>query len=425
MDMPVPESLAEPIRPVRLGFQILLGLANAGATVTLIPVLVVLIPAQATAIDPINPAASLALVLAVGAIAAMIANPLAGALSDRTTSRLGRRRPWLLVGMSGSVVGLALLANSRSIPALTLGWVVTQFAGNILLSCFGAVLPDRIPVRQRGSTQAIVGLASPVAIVLSDLLFAWAPDYRLAYYPIIAVVIVLILLFFFLYREAPLPPGSQPSFRIKSFLASFWIDPRRHPRFALAWLLWLCVWLGYNVGTGGFFFLYVQNIIAYESLFPGHRIQEGMAMIQIIQIGLGIPLMIAAGVLSDRLARRKEFVWTGGALIGAGLAALVAFSSWGATLAAGVAIGAGFWIAYSLGLALITQILPSASNRGKDLGVMNIASTLPQIAIPPIGAFIVNGLGVTNPVGYKILFGIGILAMAAAMGLLRFIRERD
>ena len=418
------EALKEPTRPVTPGFQILLGLANAGAIITLIPVLAVLIPAQVTQIAPANSAASLALVLALGAAGALVGNPLAGALSDRTTARLGRRRPWLLVGMAGSALGLLLLANSRSITALAAGWVTTQFFGNVLLAAYGAVMPDRVPVAQRGATQAIIGLSSPLAVILSDVLFTQVRDMRAAYYPIIAAMVLLTVLFVLRYREPQLAKGLLPPLRLGQFLASFWVSPRKYPNFARMWVMWLLVWLGYTLGTGGYFFLYVQKIIRYESLFPGHLTQEGMAILQILQIAVGVPLMMAAGVLSDRVGRRKIFVTIGVALIAAGYIVLIFSRSWPWTVAASVTIGAGFWIFYSLGLAMVSQLLPSAADRGKDLGVMNIAATLPQIVMPPIGAAILHSLGDAEPSGYQTLFIIGAVSVFLSIALLRSVRNR-
>lgn len=423
MDAPVSEALSEPTRPVSLGFQVLLGLANAGATISLIPVLSVLIPAHATQIDPLHSANSLALVLTLGATAALVSNPLTGALSDRTTSRFGRRRPWLLAGTLGVCAGLALLANSRSILLMAAAWFMTQFFGNMLMSCYGAVLPDRIPARQRGTTAAIIGLSAPIAVILADVLIARVQDLRSAYYPIIAAQVILAFLFIFLYKEARLPQESLPPFRLRAFLSSFWVSPRKNPAFARVWLMWFLFWLGYNVGTGGFFFLYVQNITRYESLFPGHLVKEGMALVQILAIAFGVPLMMISGVLSDRSGRRKIFVLAGAALIAAGLVLLIFFSGWTMVLAASVMIGAGFQIYYSLGLAMITQMLPSASDRGKDLGVINIAATLPQILMPPVGALIINGLGTTNPVGYQVFFGIGLFTVISGIFLLRSMRK--
>lgn len=417
------EALSEPTRPVSLGFQVLLGLANAGAMISLIPVLTVAIPAQVTQLDPANAANNLALVLTLGAVAALVGNPLAGALSDRTTSRFGRRRPWLLTGTLGVCAGLALLALSQSIPLITIAWCLVQFFGNMLVSSYIAILPDRVPVRQRGTTQAIIGLASPAAIILVDVLITQVKDIRSVYLPIIAAQAVLAVLFIVVYKETQLPEALVPPFRLKAFLASFWVSPRKYPIFTRAWLMWFLFWLGYNVGTGGFFFLYVQNITRYESLFPGHLMKEGMAQVQMVTIAVSVPLMMALGVLSDRIEKRKPFVLAGAALIVAGLAALIYFSGWPMVLAASIVIGAGFMIYYNLGLAMITQILPSASGRGKDLGVINIASTLPQIIMPSVGAVIINGLGTYNPLGYQVFFGIGLVGVIMGIFLLRTIRK--
>jgi MFS family permease len=353
----------------------------------------------------------------------MISNPLAGALSDRTTSRFGRRRPWLLAGMLGSTIGLALMANSTSIPLLAAAWFIVQFFGNILLSSYGAVLPDRVPARQRGTTLAIIGMSSPVAIIFCDILFTRAPDMRSAYYPVIGALVIVTLLFLFFYQEPMLPKGNRPPFRLGAFLSSFWVSPRKFPGFATAWIMWLLIWLAYNLGTGGFFFLYVQNITRYESLFPGHLVKEGIATVQMVQTMVGVPLMMLAGVLSDRVGQRKVFVMVGTFLIAAGLVCLVGFSDWPVVFVAAVMIGAGFWIFYSLGLAMISQILPSASDRGKDLGVINVASTLPQIVMPPVGALIVNSLGSANPLGYKILFVVGALSAMVGILLMRSMRK--
>jgi len=327
-----------------------------------------------------------------------------------------------MVGMLGTAIGLVLLANSQSIMLLAVAWCVVQFGGNILLSSYGAILPDRVPVAQRGATQAIIGMISPIAIILSDILFTQTQEYRSAYYPVIAVLVILTLFFLFLYRETVLPKENRPAFHLKTFLLSFWINPRKNSRFSMAWMMWLLLWTGYNLGTGGFFFLYVQNITGYENLFPGHGTKDGIAIAQMLQITIGVPLMLAAGILSDRIGRRKIFVMAGALLIGVGLLVLIASSSWPLVLAASVVIGSGFWLYYSLGLAMFTQILPSASDRGKDLGVVNIASTLPQIVMPVVGAAIVNRLGSINPVGYRILFAIGALAIVAAVILLRSIQ---
>lgn len=412
----------EPTQRVPLGFQILLALATAGVTMSLFPVLSLLIPTQVTRLDPQNTASSLALVLAVGAAGALIGNPLSGALSDRTTSRLGRRRPWLLVGMAGSTLGLILLSQSHSIGLMAVAWFMTQFFSNTLFVAYNAILPDHVPVHQRGTTQSIVGITAPAAMLLGNFLVTQVDDLRLAYATILVVLVTFTSLFVILYRETQLPRGVIPPFRLGAFVASFWVNPRQNPRFTNTWVMWFVLWCAYYLGTGGFFFLYVQNITQYSQLFPGKEVKDGIAAIQMVQISVGMPLMFAAGVLSDRLRQRRLFVVAGAALIAFGLIFLAVFSSWPMVFVASVIIGAGFYTYYNLGLALISQLLPSASDRGKDLGVINIAATLPQIVLPGLAAALVNAMGATNPAAYQVLFIAGL--GAACLGIVLLLRIR-
>ena len=416
------QALQEPTERVTLTFQVLLGLASASALLAIMVVLSVLIPVQVAQVDPAAAATNLALVLPLGAFGALIGNPLGGALSDRTTSRLGRRRPWIVIGALATAAGLFILAISQTIVGLALGWFIVQFFGNMLMAAHSAIVPDRVPVFQRGATQAILGLISPLMMIGGAFYLGRVTDFRVGYGVVIAVLLVCNALFVAWYREPRLLPGAMPPLRLAAFLASFWINPRRQPNFALVWLVWLFLWTGYIFGSGGFLFLYVQNVVGYAAHFPGHTLQEAMSQIQIVQTAVGVPVMMLAALLSDRLQRRKPFLVAGALLVIACLVGLTVSASWGIVLAATTVIGIGFRFFFSLGQAMATQILPSAADRGKDLGVLNIASTVPQIILPGIGAALLNALGLGAPVGYAILFLAGALCITFGMIPVRFIR---
>jgi MFS family permease len=327
-----------------------------------------------------------------------------------------------VVGALATAVGLLILAHVPTLGGLAFGWFLVQFFGNMLLAAYTAIIPDRVPVYQRGATQAILGLISPLVMIVGAYYLGQVADFRAGYYPVIAILIACNALFVWRYREPRLPPAAAPPFRLAAFLSSFWINPRRQSDFGRAWLAWLLLWTGYALGTGGFIFLYVQNVTGYAALFPGRTVQEAMSQIQIAQTAVGAPLMMLAAVLSDRRQRRKPFVAAGGLLVIAGLLGLAVSSAWGVVLVASTAIGVGFRLFYSLGQALATEILPSAVDRGKDLGVLNIASTVPQIILPGVGAALLNALGLGSPAGYALLFGAGALCTAAGIGLVQGIR---
>jgi MFS family permease len=416
-------ALEEPTEPVRRKFQILYALANAGTTMALIPVLNILIPAQVTRINPANSATNLAIVLTSGAAGALIGNPLTGSLSDRTTSRFGRRTPWILMGMLAASIGLLIMANNFNIVTLAAGWFLVQFFGNMLLACYSAILPDRVPVFQRGTTQAIIGLAAPITMVLGAFYLGRLVDLKIGYYSLAALLIVLTIAFLISFREPQLPKGALPSFEIKSFLKSFWINPRQYPNFGISWAFWFLAWSGYGLGSGGFLYLYLQNILRYPMLFPGHAPQEGIATIQILQIVVGVPLMIIAGIISDKKGVRKIFVTGGASLVLLGLLLLGLIRSWLWIEFATTLVGAGFWIYYTIGIAMISEFLPSAAARGKDLGVINVAATLPQILMPWLGAAVINGFGASSPTGYLILFSLGSILVFLGLILLQRIKN--
>src|ERR1043165_8048682 len=93
-----PTALAEPVNRVGPRWIAFISLANLGLWMGYFGPLQVLLPDQIADIAPGGKEAALAWVTGVGAAAAMIFNPIAGALSDRTVSRRGRRHPWTLIG---------------------------------------------------------------------------------------------------------------------------------------------------------------------------------------------------------------------------------------------------------------------------------------------------------------------------------------
>ena len=106
-------------------------------------------------------------------------------------------------------------------------------------------------------------------------------------------------------------------------------------------------------------------------------------------------------------------------MVMAGMIMLTASANWTVVAIAGTLIGVGFSIFYRLGLALISQILPSSTSRGKDLGVINIASTLPQIVTPGLGAALLGAFAVTSPTGYQLIFGAGFLFLTGGIWMMR------
>ena len=137
------EKPTEPKSPL---FVAALGFAQFGLFVALLgPVIVSMALKVNTLIpDPTGRTSALGLVLGVGAVAAFLGNAIFGRLSDRTTSRFGRRRPWLVGGVLVMAAALLLISQAGSVPVLALGWFIAQLGANALAP-FIATWPTSCP----------------------------------------------------------------------------------------------------------------------------------------------------------------------------------------------------------------------------------------------------------------------------------------
>ncbi len=117
---------------------------------------------------------------------------------------------------------------------------------------------------------------------------------------------------------------------------------------------------------------------------------------------------IVGGMISDRIGKRKMLVTVSGIFMGLAALLLTFVETWPAAEVAAVLFGAGFGAYLAVNQALITQVLPAAKDRAKDLGIINIAIVGPAAVAGALAAVLVS-LG-----GYPTLFAA--TAVVAALG---------
>ena len=233
------DPLAEPIERVRWRFIVILALANLGIWTAFFTPIQFLLPLQVEGlVGSDSKETNLSLVLTAGALISLVASPIAGAFSDRTTSRLGRRRPWVLWPPLAAIAVLVLIPLAPMVGALVLGWALAQLTLNASYAAVTAMLPDQVPISQRGTVSAVVGACQPLGVVLGAALVGLIPQTGVAVgseevggqgprYAAVAVVLLLTsLLFVWGMREARLDPARVPALHWGEFVRSFWIDPR-------------------------------------------------------------------------------------------------------------------------------------------------------------------------------------------------------
>ncbi len=353
---------------------------------------------------------ALAVVLGIGVIGSVIGNPLAGALSDRTTSRFGRRRPWMLGGALLGMVALFILPSMNTIIGLTILWLFIQFSVNASYAALTATIPDQVPVEQRGVASGWVGLAQTLGIVLGVALVSFVVlGLTSGTYLIAILFFLLVIPFMFILKDPKLDPADRPPFHLGAFVKGFWISPKQYPDFAWAWLARFLVALAISMSTLYLLF-YLQDHLGFSSEEAG---QKQTILIALYAFGTMLTAVVG-GAISDRSGKRKKFVVTS-TIIVAFAALLLAFTKeFNVAVVAAVILGLGYGWYLAVDQALITQVLPAAVDRARDLGVINIANSLPQVLAPVIAAPIVTTLG-----GYPVLYVVtAIVGLAGAVAVL-------
>jgi MFS family permease len=365
-----------------------------------------LLPIQTSQIAPHNTNMAFTLVASIGAFAGLLASPLAGALSDRTALRHGRRRPWIALGIATALIGISIMAFAHAIWILLLGEIFAQVGIDILLAITTAVIPDQVPFSQRPFLSACVGMAPNVGGVLGLFLVSRLTDTRLVWqgYMLMALVSLLCVMIFLLVLRDP--PVSQeelpPPFHGRSFLVSF-VSPLRIKDFSLTFTSRCFAYLSFTL-LGAYLLFYLVGKLHYTTPTAA----TGLANLQLLSTSVLVITAFFAGWLSKRLNRLKPFVIGGALGMAAGLGVMVAFPTWTGILIAEVIFGIGFGLYLGVDIALAVRVLPSKNARGKDLGIIYDAIYLPLIVSPLIGGWVLH----VSPNNFAFIF-----ALAACSGV--------
>jgi MFS family permease len=374
----------------------------------------VLLPLQMAGIDEENKVANLAIVTTIGAFAAMLAQPLAGTLSDRTRSRFGKRAPWIVGGAVAGGLALIGMAAANGVVQIAIAWVVAQIAYNCVQGPLTTVLPDRVPSHRRGIFAAVTGMAGMLGAIGGQAVGAnFAENIPGGYLVLAGLAIVALTLFVVFNPDKSSKDQERTPLRVVDFLKTFWVNPRKNPDFFWAFLGRLFLYTGYFAVTG--YNLYIlQDHVGLGADGVGQVAVLGLVAL----LGM-LPAIIIAGALSDKLRRRRVFIFISSLLVGVGMLFPWIAPTLTSMLLMSFIAGVGFGAFQAVDQALMTEVLPDAASYGKDLGVVNIAATLPQTLAPGVGGAIVLAFG------YAGLFPVGIalsLLGAFAVYLIKSVR---
>lgn len=382
--------------------------SNVGALIALLTPLQLLLTLQTTRIAGADAAAAFGFITGIGALFALVANPLAGRISDRTAGRFGRRRTWILTGAIGGSLAVFAFAFTTEIWQVAVVWAVTQTLFNFQQAATSALLADQVPKFRRGTVSGFVGLAGAVGPLAGIAAVSTMTDPIAQWGTVAAISVVLGIVAVFLLRDPQhIPAPGQEGLNLKQLALSFWLNPRKHPAFGWAWLVRFLLTCAYASGTYNAFFLMDRFGI------PPEEVGGTVLLLSLISVGLLAVTSVVAGPISDRIRRQKPFVIAAG-ILGAGALVLQGSAQTIEVVYVAVAIlGVGTGLFFSIDSALCVRMLPSAENAGKDFAIINMANTLPQSFVPLIAPFLL-GLG-----GFGALYTtLAVLAIIGALFVL-------
>lgn len=360
---------------------------------------------------------SLALITTVGTLLALVANPFFGRMSDRTSSRWGMRRPWMVVGLLGGSLGVFLVALAPNTSVVLIGWCAAQLFFNALLAALVAVLPDQVPVAQRGLVSGVLGVCLPIASVTGTFLVQLFTGNQIAMFMVpCALGGSCIMIFVATLRDRRLAAVEKPPWSLREFAGTFYVNPRLSPDFAWAFASRFMLVLAYAFLTTYQAYYLLEQIGTAETDVP-----QQIFLGTVVQAGAIIAASLIGGKLSDRTGRRKIFILVAAVVYGLAMFVIAIAAHFDGFLVGMAVAGLGFGLYLAVDLALVADVLPNKKNAAKDFGVFNIAGALPYSIAPAVAPVILTiGHG-----HYGVLYLVaGICAIIGALAILPVQRVR-
>jgi MFS family permease len=368
-----PEYEAEippPTQPATLRLIIPFALAQLALFIALLGPVTVSMAIKVTRVVGADRApAAQGIILGIGAIAALVGNPLFGRFSDRTTGRWGRRRPWIVGGSIGLAVCLFVIAVANNVPTLIVAWFVAQLAANACFAAYLATIADQIPPQQSATVTALGGVMQNVGILVALYLASALTGNLVLLFMVPAAIGVAGMLLYAVVLPDKRLRRRPPAAGFRDFLHTFWVSPRKQPDFAWAWISRFMLILG-SFLFSTFRFFWMKDHLGLGDHDAVATISTGV----LIYTGFLVVIGQAAGYISDRL--------------GLGLLTQVQTVP-GFYVVEGI-LGAAYGIYMGVDLALVLAVLPHPEDNAKDLGVFNIANAMPQTVAPFLGAILLT-----------------------------------
>ena len=345
--------------------------------------------------------------LGVGGILAMTVPPIVGAWSDRLNTRFGRRRPIIVAGSLLTMPGLVILTVANNYVEVLIGYAIIQFFFNAAQAAYAGIIPDIVPAQQVGKASGFLATMTQLGIGAGLGVTSLLGGGRATYLVMGAVALLSIIPTVWAARgegQTPitLHPGRPLGESVREFLR-----PLHEGDFA--WVIFTRLMISSGI-TAVLYFL--VNFFRDVVLPAGQNAATFTDNWLLVVVVTAIPFGFFGGLLSDRIHRRKIFVYLAGAAQAFVAVVFIAFYPTAIPLvfALGIAYGVGYGLYFAVDWALACDTLPDPKKSAKDMGLFHIALTLPQAIIPFFGGPLIDALnGAHGNGGYRVVFSSAVV----------------
>jgi MFS family permease len=396
-------------------------------------------------VGPNDKGKALSLLEGIGTLMAVVWQPMMGAVSDRSRSRFGRRRPFIVGGTLGDVVFLIGIALSGSYWLVVIFYFLLQTASNTAQGPYQGMIPDVVPEEQRGTASGYYGVANLFGLLFGTVVAGFILSHSgrpAAIGSIVALLLVTMVL-----TVVFVPDRTGPTLdSFRSPLQVVWTTfttPLAYPSFLWLMASRLLILMGI-VGIQSFTFFYVS-----DTIFQGDSRETTRATTAVVGLVILLAIIVTwpAARISDRIGRRPLILagglvaavgvlilvfggyrWMPQPLLGPLAAALNIPELLAQTLAAGALIGVGLGAFLSVDWAFITDVIP-ADQAGLFFGFSNIATAGSGIIARFIAGFLLDHFNAGPPLlhlpgGYPVVFGLFFCWLVLGTLLILKVRSR-
>ena len=410
---------------------------------------------------------------------ALLVQALMGMLSDRSTLRWGRRRPFILVGTLLNIAALIAIGASPSYWFLFGAVVFSQIASNIAHAAEQGLIPDVVPEGQRGRFSGVKALFELVPVIIVALTIGKLVEAGQMWAAILVasgILFVSMTITMFVreepLREAPGPLAWEPFGRLVAMALAFLViilglgevvkgistlldaitslptlliamgltgliamgaavvlgvwasvhisigreEARRSPSFS--W--WVINRLAFFVGTtnlSGFAIYFIQARLGLQGEAAAGPATQLMMIVGILILLVALP----SGWLADHIGR-KRLVAISGIMAAVGALIIVVAPDITLMYVGGCFVGVATGMFFTTNWALGTDLVPR-ENAGRYLGISNLAGAGAGAVGAYIGGPIADYFTIHVPyfpgIGYVLIFAIySVLFLLSAIVLI-------